>query len=61
MTLHVYAQSHEHDEAYLIGTRDALVQLREAIDIALSNKARRRESVSVADFFSSDGEGYSCM
>jgi hypothetical protein len=59
MTLHVYAQSHEHDEAYLIGTRNALLELRDAIDVALSNKARRRESASVADFFTSEGEGFS--
>jgi hypothetical protein len=58
MTLHVYAQMQEHDEAHIIGTREDLVRLRDAIEVALGNKARHCESSSFAQFFAADGEGY---
>jgi hypothetical protein len=58
MTLHVYAQSCEHDEAYIVGTRDDLVKLRNAIDSALGAKAKHRSSDSVEPFFDAAGEGY---
>lgn len=36
MTLHVYAQTQEHDEAHIIGTREDLVRLRAANSIGRS-------------------------
>lgn len=53
--LHVYAQPSHHFEAHIIGTRDALLSLRQAIDAALQNI---HEDACV---FASDGEGYSCV
>lgn len=35
MTLHVYAQHRNHDDAFIVGDRDSLIKLREAIDRAL--------------------------
>lgn len=49
---HLYGQRYWHDEAYMIGNRIALVELREAIDIALKNGEKRIVSSSA------DGEGY---
>jgi hypothetical protein len=51
--LHIYAQYQWHDEATIEGTRRALVNLRDAIDRALSE---RRDAESEA--FAADGEGY---
>jgi hypothetical protein len=53
MTLHIYAQCFEHDEAYIVGTREDMQQLRDALDRALASNA------SSEQFFTSDGEGYS--
>jgi hypothetical protein len=58
MTLHLYAQSCEHDEAYIVGTREDLVILRDTIDRALSNKQAGRSSDDIEKFFTADGEGY---
>jgi hypothetical protein len=58
MTLHVYAQTHEHYETHIVGAREDLVRLRAAIDMALGNKARHCESSSFAQFFAADGQGY---
>ncbi len=54
-TLHVYPQAQQHDNAYVVGTREALLSLRNAIDLALTG-----DSVTV-DFFANDGEGYSVI
>lgn len=50
--LHCYAQVQWHDEAWLSGTPDALVMLRDAIDRALN------EGAGQCDLFTGDGEGY---
>lgn len=50
--LHIHAQSHWHDDATIIGTRDALRALRVAIDTALTGDPGH------ADVFCADGEGY---
>jgi len=39
MTLHVYAQSCEHDDAYVVGTRADLMKLRASIDPAFRVRA----------------------
>lgn len=51
-TLQIYAQGFEHDDAQIVGTLDALKQLRRALDQAIEHGAVR------AEFFASDGEGY---
>jgi hypothetical protein len=50
--LHVYAQDVWHDEARIVGTREALIALREAIDRALA------EGKAEAEAIAGDGEGY---
>ncbi|WP_145524323.1 hypothetical protein [Virgibacillus sp. SK37] len=50
--LHVYAQHSHHQESFIVGNREALLELRKLIDIALSN------GKSVGDFFPSDDEGF---
>lgn len=56
--LHVYAPSCEHDEAYLVGTREGLTKLREAIDRALGARAQHCASDAIEHFSDSAGEGY---
>ena len=58
MTLHVYAQSENHDDAFIIGTRLELVKLRDSITAALDNKAAGRSSDSLSDHCTADGEEY---
>jgi hypothetical protein len=50
--LHVYSPSMWHDEGGIVGTRDALVLLRVAIDDALTN------GKSTIETFAADGEEY---
>jgi hypothetical protein len=50
--LALYAQPCEHFPAYIAGNRDGLIELRNAIDRALST------GDSEAEVFQSDGEGY---
>lgn len=58
MTLHLYAQSCEHDDAYIVGTRAELAKLRDSIDAALNHKEMGRSSDSLSEHFAADGEGY---
>lgn len=58
MTLHVYAQEHEHDDAYIVGTREDLTALRDAIEKALTAKAEHRSSDSLLEACAADGECY---
>lgn len=51
--LHVYAQPHWHEPARIVGTPDALMALRRAID-----KAIHAGSATEKGFFVCDGEGY---
>lgn len=53
--LHIYGQSHWHDDATIAGTREALTALRNAIDTALRGGAAACQS------FVNDGEGYNIM
>lgn len=52
--LHVYAQQQWHDEAYLVGHREALLRLRSMIDAALIDENGQAKG----EFFVNDGEGY---
>ncbi|KQP36123.1 hypothetical protein [Pseudorhodoferax sp. Leaf274] len=51
-TLHIYPQESEHMDAFILGSRSALLQLRALIDKALEGKPEDGE------FMQSDGEGY---
>ncbi len=51
--LHVYSPLFWHDNAHIVGTRDALEMLRDAIDRALSEGKAITPGV-----FGADGEGY---
>lgn len=54
--LHIFAQHDWHDDAYIVGEREALEALRDAIDRVLSaNKAQ------VMGAFVSDGEGFNVI
>lgn len=50
--LHIYAQPFWHQEAFIVGNREALEYLRDAINSALAEEA------GSADAFAADGEGY---
>jgi hypothetical protein len=51
-TLHLYAQVQWHDNAYIVGTKNSLTELRNAIDLAIAGHEVKMEA-DVAD-----GEGY---
>lgn len=50
--LHIYAQTFYHDHAFLVGNRESLELLRDAIDSALA------EGEGKATAYVSDGEGF---
>ncbi len=52
--LHVYGQFAWHDDVFLIGDRDALMKLRDAVDQALEKGAGSFTG------FVTDGEGFEC-
>ena len=52
--LHIIAQRAQHDDAHIVGTRDGLTRLRDAIEHALTHT----NSTSKDEFFNNDGEGY---
>jgi len=52
--LHVYPQETWHDEAYIVGDREALLILRALIDQAL----RPGPGTEEVELFAGDGEGY---
>jgi hypothetical protein len=57
MTLHIYSQGAWHEDAYIVGTTAALVQLRGQIDAVLRGG---HGAACKATFFVNDGEGFSC-
>lgn len=61
--LHVYSSEWWHNHAFVIGDREALLELRKAIDEALesSEKAHVSTGQSVAAVRVNDGEGYNCF
>lgn len=52
MKLHIYGQTYNHDHAFIVGNKEALESLRDAIQAALDGKTT--ECVA----FAADGEGY---
>lgn len=55
MTLHIHGQQSWHDSAYIVGTREDLIKLRDAIDAAIGLEKK------IAMFYVNDGEGYDVM
>jgi hypothetical protein len=51
--LNIYGQAHEHCDAYVVGSRAGLTELRDAIDRVLESGEPH-----MADASSVDGEGY---
>jgi hypothetical protein len=54
MELHIYGQGAWHDDAYIIGDREAIIHIMSLCDKALTDG----KAVSPEDFFVNDGEGY---
>ncbi len=52
-TLHIYAQGYQHQEAWVVRTRDALTALRDALNVALATG-----DPTAMTAFTNDGEGY---
>lgn len=53
MTLHIYGQQYQHDDAYIAGTREALLQLQDTITLAMDSG--QPEAVTA---YVNDGEGF---
>lgn len=53
--LHVYAQSAWHDEAFIVGTREAIAALR----AGLNNMLTTGQTQIRLEMMAADGEGYS--
>ena len=53
MKLHIYGQQLNHDAAWLVGDKQALYELRDAVDRAI------QDGNTCLDFEAQDGEGYS--
>jgi hypothetical protein len=50
--LHVYGQEHPHDDVFIVGSKEALLSLRGAIDRAISDGEASDSAMT------GDGEGY---
>ena len=50
--VHIWSQGAWHDSSYIVGDRDGLMKLRDALDQAIESGA------ATAEVFVSDGEGY---
>ena len=51
--LHIYAQQYYHQDAYIVGNKESLTELRNAINKAIDADSNEQCESSVAD-----GEGY---
>lgn len=51
-TLHVYSQEAHHDNVHIAGDKDALIRLRNLIDLAI------QDGTEGMNFFVNDGEGF---
>lgn len=58
--LHLYAQDHQHGEAWVVGNRLGLEALRDAINLALQQGSAQTPSRDGC-VFATDGEGYEVM
>jgi len=53
--LHIYGQRAHHDDAFIVGNRNALIQVKKAIEKALSREEGAEGIIAVSV---NDGEGY---
>lgn len=51
--IHLYAQHQQHDDAFILADKKALLKLKEAIENALENGRS-----DTGDFYTNDGEAY---
>lgn len=57
--LHIYAQDHEHDGAWIVGSKEGLIALRDAIDQAIQTGVGWTPSgYESRGVMATDGEGY---
>lgn len=56
--LHLYAQPWEHSDAWIVGNREGLTALRDALNRALANE---QTAPAACLQFVTDGEGYTCF
>lgn len=56
-TLHIYSPTWPHADGFIVGDRESLGRLKDAIDYALLSPTGRKD-LSI-DAFANDGEGYS--
>jgi len=56
--MNIYPQIAEHTEAKIVGNKEALVLLRDAIDRAIKEGKSATPSMTEAVIFATDGEGY---
>jgi hypothetical protein len=54
--LHIYAQAFWHEEAVIVGTREALLALADAINVAVLKD--NSDGVERMEAYTADGEGY---
>lgn len=55
--VHTWQPYAHHEEAYIVGNRDGLIRLRNAIDVALRPRDTSDTTVRT-EVFIADGEGY---
>lgn len=58
--LNIYGQAFYHQEARIVGNKEGLLVLRDAIDEAIKT-SKARTSNDDAPLFASDGEGYAVI
>lgn len=56
--IHLYAQDREHDEAYIVGTKESLILLSKAISAAMDDITENPTKGCSVAVFAADGEGY---
>jgi len=56
--LHIYAQEQWHGEAYIVGNKGGLLELKKAIEQALSNGSGQTVDEYGVPIYVNDGEGY---
>lgn len=54
--LHIYAQPYFHTDSFIVGNKEALIELKKAIEEALNSSDGKAECESSV----ADGEGYDC-
>ena len=52
--MHVHGQLDAHEDVHILGTKEALIALRDAINVALADKNGEAQS---AEIYCGDGEG----